>query len=98
VSPRELAQRSDDLAIETLRARDRGPLAPHEREVLGQRDELRAALRRLADERARIGEVLRDVVAGAELDDGDPERAGARRRLASQRNSVGSMPVRRMTS
>jgi hypothetical protein len=98
VGTRELAQRCDDLPVDGLGAGDRRPFAPQEREVLGQRDETRAAPGRLADEGTRGGEVLRDVVAGAELDDGDPQRAGTQRRPASQRNSVGSMPVRRMTS
>jgi hypothetical protein len=70
------------------------PLAAQVREHLGQRDERGAARRGLAHERFRGVEIGREVVGRAELDD----RGADGFALADQRNSVGSTPVRRITS
>jgi len=93
----ELAQRPDDLAVEALRAGERAALAAQVGEVLGQGDEPGAAVGGLGDRRARSGEIRGDVVRGGQLYDRDPDpRRGSR--ACAQRNSVGSIPVRRITS
>jgi hypothetical protein len=97
VLARELAQRADDLAVEALRTGEGRALAPQVGEVLRQGDEPGAAVGGLGDGRAGGGEVRGDVVRRAELYDRDPDPGGDRAGGA-QRNSVGSMPVRRITS
>jgi hypothetical protein len=70
------------------------PLAAQVGEHLGQRDERRTARSRLAHELFCGREIRREVVGGRELDDRGTN--GVRR--GDQRNSVGSTPVRRITS
>jgi hypothetical protein len=97
VGAREFAQRPHDLAIEALRAGERRALAAQIGEVLGQGDQPRPAVGGLRDGRARRGEIRGEVVRRGELYDRNPDPRG-RGRVRAQRNSVGSIPVRRITS
>jgi len=71
MSASEFAHGIDNLAIEALCAGNRVPFAAQEGEVLGQRDEFRAAFGGFAHRAPRRFEVFRQVVGRGQLHQGD---------------------------